>query len=100
MKKLTCPHCQSEMDFIGFLKSPTPWHLKCSYCKEKVKLSKLEFEAFLFALFLGVVAGSGLAHYEASSLTYAIVLTMTVIVFEYLLYIASKTFGVTLEKKK
>ena len=87
------------MDFMAFLKSPTPWHLKCTYCKTKVRLQKYELQAFLIAMSIGVIALSGLAYYNASSLLYAVVLTTIVAGYEYLLFITVRKLGVGLEER-
>ena len=97
MKTLTCPNCQNEMDFMAFLKSPTPWHLKCAHCKTKLRLKKYELEAFLIAVTVGVLILTVLSHFETTSLTYAVVLTAVVAGFEYLFFHAVKKFGVGLE---
>jgi uncharacterized protein (DUF983 family) len=97
MEALTCPKCQTQMDFTAFLKSPTPWHLKCGHCRSKLRLKKYEMEGFLFAVTLGVVALTALSHFKATSLVYAVVLTATVIAFEYLFFSMVKKFGVGLE---
>ena len=99
MEKLICPKCQHEMDFMAFIKSPTPWHLKCVYCKTKVRLQKYELKAFLIAMSIGVIALSGLAYYNASSLLYAAVLTTIVAGYEYLLFITVRKLGVGLEER-
>ena len=87
------------MDFMAFLKSPTPWHLKCIYCKTKVRLQKYELQAFVIAMSIGVIALSGLAYYNASSLLYAVVLTTIVAGYEYLLFITVRKLGVGLEER-
>ena len=97
MEKLTCPTCQKKMDFMAFLKSPTPWHLKCGHCQTKLRLKKYELEAFLIAVTVGVLALTVLSHFQATSLTYAVVLTAVVAGFEYLFFQAVKKFGVALE---
>ena len=99
MEQLTCPKCHNEIDFMAFLKSPSPWHLKCIYCRTKLKLQKYELYSFLIAIFIGIAVLSGLAYYNASSLLYAIVLTATVAVYEYLLFIVVRKLGVGLEER-
>ena len=85
------------MDFMAFLKSLTPWHLKCIHCQKKLRLKKYEFHAFLSALVVGIIALSGLSYYNASSLTYALILTAVVAGFEYLFFIIIRKLGVVLE---
>jgi hypothetical protein len=99
MEKLTCPKCQNEMDFMGFLKSPTPWHLKCAHCKTKLRLDKYELYTFLIAISLGIVAISGLSYFKASPVVYAVVLTAVVAGFEYLIFTMARKFGVGLEER-
>ncbi|MFX1507283.1 MAG: hypothetical protein ACFFDC_14470 [Promethearchaeota archaeon] len=60
MKKkngLICPNCSIEMDFITFLKAPTPWHLKCNICQTKLRLKRYRGATTLFAFILGIVLG-------------------------------------------
>ena len=97
MEKLTCPKCQNEMDFTAFLKSPTPWHLKCAHCKTKLRLDKYELYTFLIAITIGILAISGLSHFNASPAVYAVVLTTVVAGFEYLIFTMARKFGVGLE---
>jgi uncharacterized protein (DUF983 family) len=97
METLTCPKCQTKMDFMAFLKSLTPWHLKCSHCQSKVRLKKYELELFLLAITVGVVVLKVLASFDASSLIYAVVLTAAVAGFEYVAYMVARKFGVGLE---
>ena len=82
---------------MAFLKSPTPWHLKCAHCQTKLRLKKFEFHAFLIAIIIGIVALSGLSYYNASSITYALILTAIVAGFEYLFFIIIRKLGVGLE---
>jgi len=97
MEALTCPKCHTQMDFMAFLKSLTPWHLKCAHCQSKVRLKKYELELFLLAVTVGVVALKVLASFEASSLIYAVALTATVAGFEYVAFMVARKFGVGLE---
>ena len=85
------------MDFMAFLKSTTPWHLKCDHCQTKLRLKKYELEAFLMAVTVGVLTLTVLSHFQTTSLTYAVVLTAVVAGFEYILFHAMKKFGVELE---
>lgn len=97
MEALTCLHCKTQMDFTTFIRSATPWHLKCGHCQTKVRLKKYELEGFLFAITLGVIALTVLSRLGATSLTYAVVLTALVIGYLYLFFQAVKKFGVELE---
>ena len=45
------------MDFITFLKAPTPWHLKCNICHVKLRLKKYRGATTLAATVYGVIVG-------------------------------------------
>lgn len=82
---------------MAFLKSPTPWHLKCAHCRTKLRLNKYELEVFLIAVTVGIAVLSGLSHYNATPAVYAIVLTSVVAGFEYLIFMLVRKLGVDLE---
>lgn len=55
-KKLECPNCETKMTFITFAKSPTPWHLKCSNCKAKLKINKYQIISTIIASIFTIIA--------------------------------------------
>ncbi len=77
MNSLICPNCSTEMNFITFLKAPTPYHLKCNKCNTKLNMKKYRraftFIALVYGGILGVFLGvSGglfffVSNYENSS---------------------------------
>lgn len=102
MESFKCPNCSKEMSYLTFIKAPTPWHLKCGNCNQKLKLGKFRVISSLVVFLIGMIMGAiSIATYEQS---YSLTISLLVFVFgffiiEYGCYFLFKKLGVTLEPK-
>lgn len=72
MANLQCPGCGNDMNFISFIKAPTPWHMKCHRCGLKLKQDKFRWSCALVAACLGGALGAVSAHLSIASESLAI----------------------------
>lgn len=62
MANLQCPNCGNDMNFLSFIKAPTPWHMKCHRCGLKLKQDKFKWSCVFVAVFFGAILGVVSAH--------------------------------------
>jgi hypothetical protein len=55
MCTLKCPSCESDIDFISFFKSASPFHMKCGKCGIKLKQDKFGWVCLILAFFSGAL---------------------------------------------
>lgn len=102
MRAFICPQCEKEMNILSFMKAPTPWHLKCKHCGEKLKLDRLKgissALAFLFGMLLG---GLSIAAYSVSQIVLVgfFVFGIGLILYEYISYFIFLKLGVSFVPK-
>jgi uncharacterized protein (DUF983 family) len=72
MANLQCPDCGNDMNFLSFIKAPTPWHMKCHRCGLKLKQDKFRWSCTLVAACFGGVLGAVSAHLSIASESLAI----------------------------
>lgn len=93
---LICPKCSKEMNFFQFAKAYSPWHMKCKYCKTKLKLEKHRLSMSVLAVTLGVVFGI-IAVFSAKSNEFIFLnLIIAFIVIEIILFWVVKKLSIKL----
>ncbi|UCG03392.1 MAG: hypothetical protein JSW11_05250 [Candidatus Heimdallarchaeota archaeon] len=104
MNRLICPNCSIEMDFITFLKAPTPWHLKCNMCNAKLRLKKYRRASLIIATVYGTILGLFLVFllfYFDNIFFYllycAVTFIFAIVLFEVIGYALAKKLDVGLE---
>lgn len=102
MAKLICPACEKDMSFMNFSKAPTPWHIKCQYCKAPLKLGRSNLTCLVLSIVAGVVLGvSAVLLFQVTGIALIgiSVFLIGIVLFEWLVFVSLPKFGVSLAKK-
>lgn len=104
MENLTCPDCQKQVSLAQFLKSPSPWHIKCKNCHERLKAGKPSISVFTLLLVVTVAFGVLIVvtakTYGISFIYYALTIILIGFGAEIALYFIFKKLRVELKSKQ
>ena len=95
----SCPSCQTTLSFWAFLKAPTPFHLRCGNCNQRLRFkqrigSGAIISISLVAATVAVMLG---AFYDLQDMHLFIYLLILVLSFEFLIFSLLRQFCPELE---
>jgi len=102
MNSLSCPNCDHEMKLNTYAKAPSPWHLKCGHCSQKLRFDKYRVIAAVIGGCAGILISMvSLYIYRQTEneLVTAASLLFGIILLEYASYFVFRKMGVGLEKR-
>ena len=97
MNNFKCPNCQNTINLWNFAKAPTPFHLKCDHCKQKLKLQKHSKLIIFFGVLIGVVVGFLNVFLHLPFIYFIGILAIAFIVFELVTYFVIRKLGVNFD---
>lgn len=92
MSNLKCPVCKNNITFLEFIKSLTPYNIKCRKCKTKLKLNKGNFVVIIISLIYGVVIASILENLNMKAINFIVIVILGGIIYEMILYYIIKKY--------
>ena len=97
-KDLNCPNCLNPVDFWTFLKAPTPFHLRCGKCNEKLIPGSKGLSWFVVIAALvtaSIIVASGI-FYELHILLYLTFILICGLLFEVIVFNLIKGLGLNI----
>lgn len=102
MAKLQCPNCGNDINFLSFIKAPTPWHMKCHKCGLKLQQDRFKWTCMVVAAFFGAVLGAVFIHFtiaRESLIAGVAIFILGLVLFEIAAFKLLPVLGVRLEPK-
>ena len=98
INNLVCPKCKNKITFINFIKTPTPWHFKCQYCKSNLRIKRYSNIMIIGSIIYGILIGiiTSEIKIKTFSLKFILILLVSIFLLESFLYFILKYKNVTL----
>jgi CXXC-20-CXXC protein len=96
VKNIICPKCGNRFDFWSFMKSPTPFHMKCKTCQSKLKIDKYGLPIFILAILVGAFFAIIAMALGISGFEFLVLLILAALIFESFLYALLNKLGIKL----
>ena len=96
---LKCPGCQAPMTFWAYVKAPTPFHLRCGKCNERIILGSniLAWVIVLAALSIAAfIVMSGVFN-DLHTILYLVFILICGLLFEVMVFSLFKALDLSLE---
>lgn len=92
MNNLVCPKCKNKITFIDFIKTPTPWHFKCQYCKSNLRINKYNNIMIIGSIIYGILIGIIISEMKVKtiSIKFILILFASIFLLESFLYFSIK----------
>ncbi len=92
INNLVCPKCKNKITFLDFIKTPTPCHFKCKYCKSNLRIKRYSNIMIVGSIIYGILIGifTSEIKIETFSLKFILILLVSIFLLESFFYFILK----------